>query len=79
MVSKDAKAKKRDFSDIPIKTVLPSTAGQPPPSERSSTIGSVSLVITLLSSSVTRTQCFPRCNSFRTLAAFLRSEPSPEV
>jgi hypothetical protein len=62
-----------------MRTVEPSTAGQPPPRDLSSTIGSVSFVITLLNKRVTKTQCFPRCNSLRTLAACLLSAPSPEV
>lgn len=63
----------------PIRTVLPRTAGQPPPSDRSSTIGRVSLTMTLLRSSVTRTQCFPLCKSLNTRCACRCSLPSPDV
>ena len=62
----------------PIRTVEPRTAGHPPPSERSSTIGKVSLVMTLLKSRVTKTQCFPFWSNFRTFAAWIFSAPSPE-
>lgn len=63
---------------LPIKMVLLKTAGQPPPRLRSSTMGSVSLVMTLLNSSVTRTQCLPFLSRFNTLVACRRSAPSPE-
>ena len=63
----------------PINTVLPSTAGHPPPSDRSRTIGRLSLTITLLRRRVTSTQCLPLFNSRYTLCACLCSLPSPEV
>jgi hypothetical protein len=59
--------------------VLPSTAGHPPPSERSSTMGRVSLTMTLANKSVTKTQCFPLFKSLNTLCACFCSLPSPEV
>lgn len=73
MANKDMRVHK------PIKTVLPKIAGQPPPSERSRTIGKVSLVITLLKRSVTRTQCFPFFIKWSTLVAFFLSDASPDV
>lgn len=63
---------------VPMRTVELTTAGHPPPSDLSSTMGSVSFVMTLLRSSVTRTQCLPRSSSFKTFFAFLRSCFSPE-
>ena len=68
----------RGLKMLPIKTVLPSTAGHPPPRERSSTMGRVSLVITFPSSKVTKTQCLPLFNKRRTLAACFFSLPSPD-
>lgn len=63
---------------LPMSTVLPKTAGQPPPSDRSRMMGRVSLVMTLLSRRVTRTQCFPFLRSRSTLAAFFCSDLSPD-
>ncbi|KAH3688262.1 hypothetical protein WICPIJ_000733 [Wickerhamomyces pijperi] len=62
-----------------IATVELTTAGQPPPKTRSKTIGRVSLVITLDNNKVTKTQCLPRSNNFKTFSAFCLSEGSPEV
>lgn len=41
-------------------------------------MGSVSLVMTLLNSSVTRTQCLPFLRSRSTFLACFRSAPSPD-
>lgn len=64
---------------LPIKTVLPRTAGHPPPRDLSSIMGRVSLTMTLLRSSVTSTQCFPLCSRSYTFFACCCSLPSPEV
>lgn len=64
--------------NIPINAVDPTTAGQPPPKDLSRIIGKVSFVITLLSKSVTKTQCLPLFNNLSTLPACFFSFSSPE-
>ena len=73
-------ARKRRFGDgqMTINPVEITTAQTPPPRIESRKIGSDSLVMTLDSSSTTRTQCRPRSSSLSTLVACLRSDGVPD-